>query len=456
MNTAEMDTYTNNATSPGVKAPITRIGGGELRVNRALASPIAVWDAAGQSGSLSFGFVDGHVNRNLTKTLTIRNYSAKTLTYAIKPSFRYSNDKNNGAVSFVAPTSITLKPHQTKSFNVTLKVNASKLRPWTLNANDQAMDPTQLDLLEYDGYIKFDRKNYSSDDADPVHVAWEVLPRQAADVASLDGNTFTGGDTIGLKNNGAGLGAVDVYSLVGTSPQKPASRPGMNAPVIDLKSVGVQTFDSACYSDTNDFVYSIAINQFGRPAVAPVPAEFDVNINTDNDPEPEYTVFTGTVSGSLTDIRLLTYVYDWATDDVTAEFYASNSTNDPTTILTFCGYQVGMTTDDYGSPMTMDVMAYDWYFRDYALTDSIDGIEVAPYAEHYGWSDWSGDVVGAYGDIVPGGTADLTIADWSEDYMYPVNPSETGLLLVTNASREDYYGAAPRNRETIQLLAEEN
>ena len=37
MNTAETNILTNPATQPGVLAPITRIGGGEVRVDRALA-----------------------------------------------------------------------------------------------------------------------------------------------------------------------------------------------------------------------------------------------------------------------------------------------------------------------------------------------------------------------------------------------------------------------------------
>ena len=43
MNTGETTIYINPATQPGVLAPITRIGGGEVRVERALASQTAAW-----------------------------------------------------------------------------------------------------------------------------------------------------------------------------------------------------------------------------------------------------------------------------------------------------------------------------------------------------------------------------------------------------------------------------
>src|SRR4029077_11561110 len=45
MNTAETNIQINPALQPGVLAPITRIGGGEVRVDKAVASKTAAWDA---------------------------------------------------------------------------------------------------------------------------------------------------------------------------------------------------------------------------------------------------------------------------------------------------------------------------------------------------------------------------------------------------------------------------
>src|SRR2546427_9386178 len=44
MNTAETNITTNPALQPGVLAPISRIGGGEVRVDRAFHSKTAAWD----------------------------------------------------------------------------------------------------------------------------------------------------------------------------------------------------------------------------------------------------------------------------------------------------------------------------------------------------------------------------------------------------------------------------
>ena len=455
MNTAETTVFTNPALQPGRVAPITRIGGGELRVQRALKSPIAVWDKAGQSGSLSFGFVDGSKDLTLTRWLTIKNYTGKTLRYAIAPKFRYGDDRLNGAVRITTKTDITLKPHQTRVIAVQLKLDASKLRDWTMNGGDLGVDPVPLDLLEYDGYINFDRKGTKADNADPLHVAWQVLPRKSGDVRLPGGSSVPLDTATAIQNVGHGAAAIDMYSLVGTSPDKPASRTGMNAPVIDLRAVGVQTFETpAGYcGPAEGFLYRIAISTWDRQTTAVVPGELDVDIDIDGDDTADFNVFSGPLSlGALSDVRAVTWVYDYDLETLDAWFYTDHGTNDSNTILTFCGDQLGLDATDFGSPWTMDVTAYDWYYRDYAITDQITGIEVAPFAEHY----WA--MIGAFGgsaDIPALSSDELGIIDLTADYAYPVNPSETGIMLVTNADRLDYRGGAPRGREAILLTVPE-
>ena len=55
MNNAETNIINNPLT--GELAPITRIGGGEVRVDRAFSAPIAAWDKDVPTGALGFGFV---------------------------------------------------------------------------------------------------------------------------------------------------------------------------------------------------------------------------------------------------------------------------------------------------------------------------------------------------------------------------------------------------------------
>ena len=58
MNSAETQVFTNPALLPGGLAPITRIGAGELRVDKAIALNAIAWNPETESAALSFGQVE--------------------------------------------------------------------------------------------------------------------------------------------------------------------------------------------------------------------------------------------------------------------------------------------------------------------------------------------------------------------------------------------------------------
>src|SRR6267142_5751798 len=74
MNTAETNITINPALQPGVLAPITRIGGGEVRVNRAAGSTTAAWDngASAVGGSLSFGYLSATGTQSFSRSVRVR------------------------------------------------------------------------------------------------------------------------------------------------------------------------------------------------------------------------------------------------------------------------------------------------------------------------------------------------------------------------------------------------
>jgi len=83
MNNGYTDVENNVLT--GELAPITRIGGGEVRVDQAIAAPAAAWDNDVPQGALSFGFVDVADDVvTITRTVRVRNYSNKHINYAVK------------------------------------------------------------------------------------------------------------------------------------------------------------------------------------------------------------------------------------------------------------------------------------------------------------------------------------------------------------------------------------
>jgi len=455
MNTAETDITNNAATMPGYLAPISRIGGGEVRVDRALAAPIAAWDRATGAGAVSFGFVDAFRSTTvLTRTVRVRNYTNRTRTFALRATFRYADDAASGAVRLSLPKRITVPGNGVAQFTVRLTIDGRKLSAWTLDSGPNALAARLLDALEYDGYIWLDEIGTAADDADPVHLAWHVLPRLSSDVEARPATVTIAGEAFGfpagtttLHNRGVGAAAIDVYSLVATSPNLPPGRRGGNVAVIDLKSIGVQTYPvpPGFCSAQPSFVYAIAVNTWERSIMGAFPAEFDVFVDTSGDGEPDYVVFNAPLNG-LADARAVTWSLNLATNELDAFFFADHGTNDANTILLFCGEQIGRTAADFGAPMTLDVLAFDNYYSG-TVTDSVTGIVVAPLGERY--FGIVGDDGFGSGDVAPFGSAPLTVLDFGPT---GTNPGELGLLLVQNASRGDHRGGAPRGRDAIRVL----
>ena len=106
-----------------------------------------------------------------------------------------------------------------------------------------------------------------------------------------------------------------------------------------------------------------------------------------------------------------------------------------------------MTAADLGTPMLMLAWGADAFYT--GLTTDLAGpFVVAPDAERF-----VGLIGTADGDIPANTSAVLSIGDYGAMVS---NPSETGLLLVTNASRSDsqdmmYHGGAPNGKESITV-----
>src|SRR5262249_6889662 len=144
-----------------------------------------------------------------------------TRTYSITPVFRYADDASSGAVSFNAPSSITVPANGTRNFNFQIKIDVTRLPIWTLNGGSQGGDGFRLQGVEFDGYVSI------SDATDPIPLPCHILPHRSADVTPATTNvTLSGGSANLLLNNtdGAVDGRVDVFSLLGTSGRIPPPR----------------------------------------------------------------------------------------------------------------------------------------------------------------------------------------------------------------------------------------
>jgi hypothetical protein len=419
--------YTDIKTGPTTDlAPITRIGGGEVRVDAAIDAPAAAWDQDVPQGALSFGFIDvSKETVNLHKKVVVRNYSDHDIEYKITPTFRYEDDELNGAVSVQAPPKVKVKAGREASFPVKMTIKGWLLPGNFMNSGSNGANPAALTANEYDGYLLLD------DGAQPIHLAWHVLPRQASNVVGRSILNFSGGvDVVSLTNNGVGTAQNDAYSLLAVSPNLPEGGLGAQSPTPDIKALGVNTFPvpAGFCSDDPSFVWAFAVNSWERQEHL-VPVKFFVNLDTNQDGVDDFVVFNNDQSvfttgalNTISDGRQLTLALDIGGGTVSAFFYTEHSMNTGNTVLWICGEQIGLTgADMLTTNVNMTVEAFDFYYG--GPGDFVDGLTVTPLGEQY---------YGIPEDIAGKSEGAMTVVDFG---LFPGNTQELGVMLVTNGDR---------------------
>jgi hypothetical protein len=415
MNSADTNVFINPATQPGVLAPITRIGAGEVRVDRARNLKALAWDAVDTAAlSLAFGYNAATGTQLLRKKVQVRDYSGTPRTFAVAPSFRYASDAASGAVTFSAPATVSVPANGSTVFTITMTVKAALLPAWTLNGGSRGGDGFRLQDNEFDGYLTL------SDATDTVRLPWHLLPHKAAAVkASSTAVTLPGGTTNVTLNNAAGAvaGRVDAFSLTGSNGRLPAAvlpQPGDNYAIIDMKAVGTRLVGIG----GGQFGVQFAINTFGARSHPAYPAEFDVFIDSNNDGTFDYVIYTSENGPFGSSGQTVVTVYNLATAAMVTRFFADADLNSANMIMTAALSDLGLTP---GSKFRFSVVVGDNYFTG-ALTDGIFDMVVTLDTPKYFVSGLPGAGVPAGGSSViginalPGGAA--------------ASPSQTGMLLM--------------------------
>ena len=440
VNTAETEVVNKAAFLGGGLAPITRIGGGEVRVDRALAATVAAWDASTLQPTISLGFNDWSRNNILRRPgVTVRNYSNQGKTYSIAVSYRFADDAARNALTISAPSTVFVSANGVGSFGINYILKTSNLENWDVNGPNSGQQGANADLLtryEYDGYITLTN---TQDPTDTIHLPWHILPRKAGEVAL---EWKSSGGYVQVRNNGVGQTRVESYSLLGRNGNLPQGGPGENNPTPDLRYFGYATYPvEAGYCSANEsFVMAFAFNTWEPLSHSNVPASLEVDIDVDQDGDFDYYVFTADTSFSgISDGRNLTWVQNATTGAANAFFYTDHQFNSGNTVLLICGEQIGMNAENFFDPM--DVAAYiaDIYFQG-AYTDAIEDITISPLGEQFlGVFDDGG--VGA--TTLPSHTLDkLRVIDFGQT----TNTTEMGLMLL-------YRDGAIRNVEAAALFA---
>jgi minor extracellular serine protease Vpr len=413
-------------------AEITRIGGGEVRPDRAIAAPTAAWDNGAPQAALSFGMHEVSQTVTLTKTVRIRNFSNEPHTYAITPTFRFAGDAT-GAVTPSAPATVVVKPGlgQDATFDISLTIDPALLPGNFMNSGSNGASGAALSANEFDGYLVLDNGK-----GHVINLPWHVLPRKAAETVA-ESDTFPAGSspaTVGLTNTGAGTAQLDAYALLAESPEIPSGPMGSQSPVPDIKSVGINTYPvpAGFCSGSPSFLWAFAVDTWEDQSHL-LPVSHQIYLDTDQNGIDDYVVLNRDLSGlgTITDGRQLAWVLNLATGSASAFFFAEHATNTGNTVLLVCGEQIGMNATDLGvNQVDMDVVAQDFYFG--GPGDSVEGLTVTPLGERF---------YGVAADIPGGSTGSIDIYDFGA---LPGNSPEVGVMVSTNGDR----GAGARGGST--------
>lgn len=418
MNSAEKTVYTNAATLPGQLAPITRIGGGEVRVNQAANVTAGVWDSTNPySVSLAFGAPRLSSTTTISKKVAVRNYSGSARSFSITRSFRYADDAANGAVTLSAPATVNVPANGTGSFVLTMTIDPSKLPNWNLNGGSVQGTGALLQAVEYDGYITV------SDGTDSVSTPWHVLPHKSANVSAPTSLAMAGAATapLALSNTGgATSGVVQAFALTGTSAQDFPNPPayGGGQALIDLRAVGVR---GAVSGGTQ--LVQFGITTFGNRAHPTYPAEFDVYVDSNNDGIDDYVIYNRESGNFGTTGQTIVNVLNLTTGTNVARFFAGADLNSSNMIFTVQASDIGITSTS--QKFRFSVYTFDNYFSG-MLTDGITNMTHTLAAPRYQLAaEAFGLPVGFAGSLsvtkpVGGATA---------------SPSQSGLLLLYTDGR---------------------
>ena len=422
-------------------AEITRIGGGEVRVDRAVGAPAAAWDEDTLQGGLSFGFVAVDAQTStLHKKVRVRNYSDEDITYSITPTFRYADDAASGAIEVQAPQKVSVSANSDKVFNVKMKINGLNLPGNFMSSGPEGASPGTLTANEFDGYLVLD------DGSQPIHLPWHVLPRKSANVVGRSVLAFKGDtDRLSLTNNGVNTAQIDSYSLLATSPNQPEGGFGEQSPTPDLRAVGVNTIPvpAGFCSAQPSFIWAFAMNTWERQEHL-LPVSHQVALDTDRDGSADYIVLNRDLSGptTISDGRQVSWVLNLSTGGLSAFFFAEHSTNTGNTVLLICGEQVGLTgTDMLATNVDVSFVAQDFYYG--GPGDAIEGLTITPLGERY--------VGFPAGDIPPSGVGSADVVDFGA---FPGNTDELGIMLITNGDRgTGARGGATQDTEALLIRA---
>jgi hypothetical protein len=349
MNTANTTSKSLDLLGNFYNTPITRIGSGEVRVNRAVTTQTTVSVVNESSAALSFDYATVDNNPVIQKkTIRITNLSKQGRSYTINATYR-DPAANNGAVVFQSgfPRTEWVNANSTRDIEIQVMITGTKLNAWTLNAgssgnNAHSLTGSTFDSFEYDGYVTVSGGN----DQNLVSLPWHVLPHRAANtkIESVSSQKVSGVTTKTIRfgnSTGAIAGKVETFQFLATRASSgPQPGVGTDEALVDLKTFGVREVDG-----TLQFL----VSTYETHTTPNVPAEYDIYIDTTGGSNPNFALINmecGYYSGGnfATDGRNCTILVDLTTGDSGVVGFTDATYNSTAAILSVSLSDLGVTT----------------------------------------------------------------------------------------------------------------
>ncbi len=362
------------------------------------------------TGSLSFGFDGVSGSQSETRKVLIVNLGGAARTYNLSTAFRYTGnghdaDNAKGVSISASPSVVTVPGWPGDGINlpmtlvdVTVQVNAKGLRDWTLDAgmygasgtniycsnpNPQNGCPT-LTMYEYDGFVTI---NGGADNV--VRLPWQILPKKAArtEVTKVTSSSvklrnaakYKPGDTDVLALVDVSVNNCEIVDTQGNCVEEnyvPGILPGINATAIDLKEVGLRSYQVPGLNPAiglpqpggnaiTDEVIDFGLTVYDKPFRAShnYPVEFDIYIDSNADGVDDYVVFNADQTLNASDGRNAVFVADVNPADGTRAtrpyFYSFTDFNSQNWILPVPAAAIGVKSTQ---PFKFLVLAFDSYF----------------------------------------------------------------------------------------------
>ncbi|MCW4465838.1 S8 family serine peptidase [Glutamicibacter sp. MNS18] len=368
MNTAATDVLATNGEPYGPN----RVGTGRVMADAAITSPAYAYDSKNPDlTSVVFGVIelDAKKKFSATRSITVKNTSAKTVKYQLKyipstsiPGASYKLDRSS--VKVAAGRSAKVK--------VTLNIDPRKFSK-TL---DPTMDAVQSGLARQWVSDVTGRVELSSPKAPTLRVPVQAAPKPTASMGAKVDQLKKGKNTTGIKLKGkdvqVGRGSGQVTSLLGafelgaTSPREAKrldSIPAASA--MDLQYVGASS--TAGKTGVADGLVNIGISTWENWANLAGATELDIEFDTDADGQADFVSFTTQIDGIDLD---LVATFDLANGEqvdlqpvngVLGDV-DTNSFDTNVAILPVALSALGL--DESSTEISYRVQAYSWYHTD--------------------------------------------------------------------------------------------